>query len=338
MLRLSKDKYYIVIKSFYELKIAKANIYCRTIIYEKSNVIYIWNRNGNKWIENVYVAFDDFKEQDYLTSGHIAYLEFYEYVGKEELDKMKNYYAPLNIIDSYEQMHYANIEYAHTKIYKNIYVYDCNSSFTYGALCLPDIFYKLKEYLIMLYNKKKNAKTQLERSRFKNLQNYLIGYFARIKQLVAVRSNIIARSNSNIKHKMTKIYNAGGVVYLSNTDSIVTDDIGNKIMQEYAGLEVGQFKLENTSDRLYYNSPNDYQIGNKSKHSGVAYFANKHTDYFEDKFAEQAGSLIEDKEYILSSSDDDLQKVCRVELGQITVTVRNFVGDIIETIIYKIKE
>lgn len=335
---LDKSRYYIRIKSFRELQEAQRNTICKRIIYEVKNVIYIWNRQEKKWVENIYVVDGSHKDFDYKTSGFEAYCKFCKYVGMEELEKMKLVYNDINIFDSTEQMHYANIEQSHIKIYKPIYVYDCNSSFTYGALQLPEQFNKLKEYLLYLYEQKKKAKTKLDRSKFKNLQNYLIGYFARVKGLITVRSDIIKYSNQNIVNKMREIHQAGGTVYISNTDSIITDEIGNTVMQKYKGDDVGQFKLEAVSDKLFYKSSNCYQVGNKIKYSGIEYFANKHTDFFKDLFAEQYGSLIKDYDYDLEESEEDLINICSIDKDKIIVVIKNGIGETIQKIIYKIKE
>ena len=248
---------------------------------------------------------------------------------------MKHILSPIPIWESFEQMHFANYEYSQQKIYKKIYEYDANSSFTFGALQLPDGFDLLKEYMIGLYEKKKNAPNKIIRSRYKNMQNYLIGYFARIKDFVRVRSDIIKESNNNINKKMVEIIKNKGTVYLSNTDSIITDEIGAEIMEKYKGNEVGQFKLEQVSNRLYYKSPNAYQLGDKIIYSGVQYFAKKHMDLFSDINATQEGSLIRGFNFIIDETGE-YKKVCQVEYGEITVKQYNFLGELINTFIYKV--
>ena len=264
-------------------------------------------------------------------------MSFYNYCGKDEIDRIKKVFEPINIWESYEQMHYFNFDYSNQKIYKDIYEFDANSAFTYGALQLPDDFDILKEYMLLLYDKKKEATNSITRSKYKNLQNYLIGYFARIKEFVRVRSEIIHESNKNIIDKMLKIANKKGICYLSNTDSIVTDEIGAEVIQPYIGNEVGKFKLSKKVDKLYYRSSNIYQLGDKVVYSGVSYFARKHTDFFDDRFANQEGSLIEAFDFELDLDDNDLSRICRVRFGEIIVTVYNSIGELVDEIIYKIE-
>ena len=337
MLSLPKIRNYIVIRDRTELGKAKAVQLCRFIILEQSNMIYIWRREKGKWFSSKYVIFDEGIEKDETTTGLRAYQSFYYYCGKDEVDRMKAVFTPITIWESTEQMHYANFEYANEKIYKPIYEFDANSAFTYGSLQLPTDFDKLKEYMLLLYKQKELATNKITRSKYKNLQNYLIGYFARIKELVAVRSEIIRQSNLNISAKMAEIVSKKGTVYLSNTDSIITDEIGAEIMEKYKGTKVGQFKLEKTSDRLYYRSSNAYQIGDRLVYSGVPYFARKHTDFFSDKIAEQKGKLIEQFDFTIDQDDGDCVKLCRVRFGVITVTIYNSIGELLEVKKYQIE-
>lgn len=310
---------------------------CKHILYESGNIIYVYDKIFSKWKKRMFVAFGEASEKDLETTGFFAYKNFYNYCGEKEVEKMKHIFQPIDLWESCEQMHYANVFFAKEKIYKNIYEFDANSAFTYGTLQLPNGFEKLKEYMLILYENKKNAETKLLRSRFKNLQNYLIGYFARIKDFVRVRSEVIKNSNENITSKMNEITKAKGTVYLSNTDSIVTDEIGAEIMAKYEGGEVGQFKLSTKTDRLYYNSSNSYQLGNKIVYSGVQYFARKHTDFFNDISAYQRGSLLE--EYDIELGNDGVSKrICRIRFSEVQVDVFNAIGEKIDEIIYTLKE
>lgn len=327
---------YIVIKDIDELKDAKKVDLCRHIIYEKSNSIYIWNLDRGKWVKQKYTYFGKNVEEDLETTGLKAYQEFYYYCGKEEVERMKKILRPIPIWESYEQMHYSNIEFSQVKMYKNIYVFDANSSFTYGATRLPSGFDKLIEYLLKLYDKKTEATNKITRSKYKNLQNYLIGYFARIKDFISTRSEIIRNSNTNIRTKMAEIISNKGSVYISNTDSIITDDYGADVMSKYLGSNVGQFKLEQKADRLYYKSANCYQVGDKLKYSGVKYFAKKHTDFFNEEYAEQSGSLIEEFDFMLETSEQSYNRLCCVRYGEIQVTIYNTIGEVINKVIYKI--
>ena len=332
---LSRARTYIIIKNIKELEVAKQNHLCMHIIYESNNCIYIWNRINSKWSKTVYSVYGKVKELDFETTGLKAYQSFYYYCGAEEVEKMKLILSPIDVWDSYEQMHYANIDFIGQKIYKNIYEFDANSSFTFGVFQLQEGFEKLKEYYDYLYNQKENAKNQLIRSKYKNLQNYLIGYFARVKQFVALRSNIIFNSNMNIVSKMKEIKREGGEVYLSNTDSIVTDDIGNEVMQQYIGTKAGQFKLQIKTDRLFYNSSNSYQIGEKVVYSGVKYFARKYTDFFKELYAEQEGSLVVGYDFDFEYENEEYKNLCRVKNGEIKVKVYNKTGELVDIIIYK---
>ena len=336
MIKLTGSKNYIVVKSKKELELAKTCDICRYIIWEDNNVICIWTRAFGKWVKEKYVAFDTEKEKDEETTGLRAYQSFYAYCGEEEIEKMKHIFTPIPMWESYEQMHYANIDFMGEKIYQPIYEFDANSAFTYGTLQLPKGFELLKEYMMGLYEKKQSAINKITRSKYKNLQNYLIGYFARVKDFVRVRSEIIRESNLNIKLRMAEIVSHKGTVYLSNTDSIVTDEIGAEIMEKYKGDGVGQFKLSKLTDKLYYKSPNAYQLGEKIVYSGVGYFARKHTDFFDERYAEQKGSLIKPFDFAIEATNDIYYKLCRVAYGEITVSVTNKIGEKLDTIIYKI--
>lgn len=326
---------YILIKNIKELNEAKQNHLCMHIIYENNNSIYIWNRVKSKWVKSIYTMYGKLKEKDLETTGFKAYQSFYNYCGKEEVEKMKHILEPIDVWDSYEQMHFANMDFAGEKIYKDIYEFDANNSFSYGVTQLQDGFEKLKEYIDVLYNLRLEAKNDITKSKYKNLQNYLIGYFARIKEFVAVRSNIIFNSNDNIISKMREIKQNNGTVYLSNTDSIVTDKNGSEVMKQYVGTKVGQFKLKTHTDRLFYNSSNAYQIGDKVVYSGVKYFARKHTDFFNDKIAEQHGNLIEAYDFDFECSDEKYKNICYVKQGKVTVKVYNRIGELVDIIYYK---
>lgn len=336
MISLTSSKNYIVVKNKKELELAKTCDICRYIIWEDNNIIYIWSKQFGKWVKEKYVAFGNDKVMDDETTGLRAYQSFYAYCGKEEIEKMKHIFTPIPMWESYEQMHYANIDYIGEKIYQPIYEFDANSAFTYGALQLPDGFELLKEYMVGLFEHKKSAQNKITRSKYKNLQNYLVGYFARIKDFVRVRSEIIRASNLNIQMRMAEIVSKKGCVYLSNTDSIITNEIGAEVMEKYKGDGVGQFKLSTFTDRLYYKSPNAYQIGEKVIYSGVKYFARKHTDFFKERYAEQTGSLIQPFDFAIEATDETYYKLCRVKYGEITVTIVNRIGEKLDTIIYKL--
>lgn len=336
MISLKSSRNYIVVKSKKELELAKTCDVCGYIIWEDNNVIYIWTRINNKWIKEKYVAFGNSKDKDDTVTGLKAYQAFYAYCGEEEVEKMKHIYESIPMWESYEQMHFANVEYIAKKIYKPIYEFDANSAFTYGVLQLPKGFELLKEYMTKLYEHKANAKNSITSSKFKNLQNFLIGYFARIKEFVRVRSEIINESNKNIELRMIDIIKNKGSVFLSNTDSIITDSIGAKVMQKYLGNGVGQFKLATFTDKLFYKSPNAYQLGDKIVYSGVSYFARKHTDFFKELYAEQSGSLIKAFSFTLDLDNDDYIKLCKVEFGEIKVTVINSIGETVDILYYKI--
>lgn len=338
MKSLLKTRNYIVIKDIKELKQAFSCDLCRFVVMEDKNAIFIWTKVHGKWVKETFVAFGEYKEKDFEITGRKAYQSFYYYCGKDEVDRMKTVLRPIEIWESEEQLHYYNFEYARMKIYKDIYVFDANSAFTYGTLQLPDGFEILKEYMSTLYEKKESATNSITRSKYKNLQNYLVGYFARVNGFISVRSKIIEESNKNILLRMAEINHKKGTVYLSNTDSIVTDEIGADVMQRYIGKEVGMFKLEDKANRLYYKSSNAYQIGNNIKYSGVGYFARKHTDFFKEEFAVQKGSLIEPFDFILEPSEEENSRLCRVRFGQIEVITFNSIGEEIKRDYYSIGE
>lgn len=336
MLNLHTSRNYILVKNKKELEVAKQCDICKYIIYENNNIIYIYTCINNKWVKETYVAFGKDREEDLETNGYEAYQEFYKYCGKSEIERMKLVYPQIPVWESYEQLHYANLDFIQEKLYQPIYEFDANSAFTYGVLQLSSDFDILKEYMLALYEKKKNAKNKITRNRFKNLQNYLIGYFARVKEFVMLRSEIIRLSNLNILHCMADVKAGGGIVYISNTDSIITNSKGADIMQAYIGDEIGQFKIKTICDKLFYKSSNIYQLGNKMIYSGVNYFARQHTDFFKEEYATTVGSLIKGFDFIIEAEDASYTKVCRVKFGQIEVTVINNIGETINKLIYKI--
>lgn len=336
MIKLSNSRTYIIIDNLKELDSAKQCDLCMHIVYEHGNVIYMWDLKNLKWVKSRYTAFGEAKYKDDVTTGFEAYQLFYNYCGKEEIDRMKTILKPIECWESFEQMHFCNLEYCHTKIYENIFEFDVNSSFSYGATLLPDGFEPLKCYMRELYEKRRTTKNVQEKARLKNLMVYLVGYFSRIKGFVAVRSAIIDNSNQNIRKHIIKIRKNGGKVYLSNTDSIVTDEKGAEIMMPILGDGLGQFKLSKFTDRLYYRSPNSYQIGDKVVYSGVNYFARKHTDLFKNIDATAKGKLIEGYDFALNETDEMYSRICRVKKGHIEVTVYNALKEVIDVVIYKL--
>lgn len=327
---------YIIIKNIKELNNAKDNPLCCFIIYEEPNKITIWNRFIDKWNISRFSIDGDKVEEEDDTTGLKSYIEFYKYCGKEQVDIMKKVLRPIPIWESEEQMHYSNPKYEDTKIQETIYELDINSSFTYGVLMLPEEFYKFKEYMLLLYDKKKNAESKLTRQKYKNLQNFLIGYLSRIKDFVAVRSKIIENSNRNVIKYMTIASNAGGKVFLSNTDSIITDKVGYNALKKYISNEVGFLKINSVTNKLYYISSNRYQLGNKIVYSGMGYFARKHTDFFNDKIATQKGKFIEPYDFILTE-DEENKKVCKIRNGKVIVTVYNKIGEVLSKYIYSME-
>lgn len=338
MIQLYKCNNYIVIKDKKELQEAKKVDICRYIIMEEHNVIHIWTRTYSKWEYTKYIAFDEAKDKDIETTGFKAYQAFYNYCGKKEVERMKHILREIQIWESVEQLHYANYNYANHKIYDTIYELDANSAFAYGTNKLPDGFEPLKEYVQSIYDQKELAPNAILRSRYKNLINYLIGYFARIKDFISTRSEIIRNSNDNVKNKMLYIEQHGGKVFLSNTDSIITDTVGYNIMQQYIGTKVGQFKVEKIANRLYYKSSNIYQLDDKVVYSGKKYFAKKEIDFFKGIDANQEGQLIVPFNFNIEYSDEMYSKICRIEYGEIKVTIINKLGEVLGTKIYRLEE
>lgn len=337
-MKIHSIRNYVVIKSMKELQEAKQVPFCRFIICELSNTITVWNKLFGKWNKTEYTYFGEQKVQDYTVTGHSAYLKFYKYCGKEEVEKMKKILQPIPLWESYEQMHYYNPEFVQTKIHEPIYELDVNSAFTYGVLMLESGFDKLKEYMLYLYDKKKNAIDKITSSKYKNLMNFLIGYFARIKDFVALRSKIIHNSNKNVQANIIRIKQNNGKAYISSTDSIITDKLGFDAMSDYIGTNVGQFKVKQVADKLYYNSSNSYQIGDKVVFSGVKYFARKNTDFFKGLTAVQSGNFIHQDDIDLFEEDKELSKLCRVSLEGVTVSIFNQLGEKINEKYYTIKE
>lgn len=331
-MKLPNTRNYIVIKDRKELADAMNDIYSRYIILEEANTISLWYWVIGGWRYKRYVFFSEDNKGSDDTTGLQSYMEFYKSVGKESVEKMKTIIPDIPMWESNEQLHYANIRYTNRVIKEDIFVLDCNSSFTYGIMCLDDDFIDLKKYMLSLYEKKKNAKNKDTRTKYKNLQNYLIGYFARVKGFVGLRSKIIENSNNNIISKMREINNAGGKVYLSNTDSIVTDTTGFMVMQKYISNDVGGFKIETRAKELYYSSSNCYQIDKKLVYSGVRYYARRHTDLIKGQTASQSGSLV--KAYDLLIDGDSA--VGKVRPDKIVVNVFNKLGEQIDTVIYTI--
>lgn len=331
MQNLSKCRNYIIIKSPKEFDEATKSMLARYIVYERQDYIYIWVKIHGKWIRHTFCTAHDAECTDIKTTGLEAYLRFYNYCGREEVERMKHILPLIQKWDSTEQLHYYNIEFAQDKILRPIFVYDVNSAFTFGTLQLPDGFTPLKSYMTDLYELKKTAKTKLIRSKYKNLQNYLIGYFARIKDFVSTRSEVIKNSNDNVYSKMIEINQNNGIVYLSNTDSIVTDEVGKKVMDKYVSDEVGSFKLEKVATKLCYRSSNAYQIDDKVVYSGVGYYAQLSVNMFEDIFATQNGSLLEGFDFSIEDVPKNEIKLCKVRKSFITVIVRNILGEIIAT-------
>lgn len=328
---------YAIVNNGGELKKAMSDILCGHIIWERGGTIYLYIRHLNKWVREKYVLFGKDTDKDEEVTGRMAYQQFYAYCGKEEVEKMKLILPKIEAWDSVEQLHYFNVFHSGEKIRKRIYEFDANSSFTYGIFGLPDGFDKLKEYAQGLYNKKEVAENPLIRSKYKNLQNFLVGYFARVSGFVSTRSNIIEISNNNIGERMREVNEHKGVVYLSNTDSIITDDYGADIMSKYVGTKAGQFKLKGTYDKLYYKSSNCYQLGSDVVWSGVKQFARMNTDFFADRIAEQKGSLIEGYDFIIPDEVERKVKLCRIRFGVIEVFVYNSMGELLTRKEYKIE-
>lgn len=327
---------YVKARSFKEVAEAMNIDLCRYIVYETNEYIYAWYRYNGKWYKEKYCAYHEVRESDEETKGFDAYMRFYSYCGKAEIERMKTILRPMEIWESEEQLHYSNPEYAKKKIKEKVYVVDCNSSFTYGALQLPSGFDILKQYMTELYEFKRTAERPKIRSKYKNLMNFLIGYFARIDSFVSLRSEIIKNSNDNIINHIRKIRRLGGKVYISNTDSIFTDEVGMDYMSKFIGDGVGEFKLERQADRFIYLSSNAYQLDNKLTYSGIPYLERKHTDLLNDRFAKQEGELIVPRDYLPLISEKENAKICKLKYGEIKVTVTDALGEILEIIKYNI--
>lgn len=328
---------YAIVRNAGELRDAMSDILCGHIIWERGGTIYLYVRHLNKWLREKYVLFGEDKETDEEVTGRMAYQKFYSYCGKDEVERMKLILPRIDAWDSVEQLHYSNVFHAGEKIEKRIYEFDANSSFTYGIYGLPKGFEKLKEYTATLYSKKESAEDAVTRSKYKNLQNFLVGYFARVSGFVSTRSNIIDISNNNIGERMREVVENKGIVYISNTDSIITDDYGADIMGKYLGTAAGDFKLKGTFDRLYYRSSNCYQIGDRVVWSGAKYFARKNTDFFKDRIAEQKGSLIEGYDFVIPEEGSKRVKKCRVKFGSIEVSIYNSIGELVGKKEYRIE-
>lgn len=336
MLKLSSTNNYIIIKNKLELNEAKQCDMCGYIIFEDNNRIYIWKRVYLKWELTKYTFFSNYKEKDLETTGLKAYQSFYDYCGKTEVEKMKHILKPIPMWESCEQIHYANIDYINEKLYEPIYVFDVNSSFTFGTTLLPEGFEPLKDYMINLYNLRKGSKNDITKTKYKNMMNYLIGYFARISEFVSLRSKIIELSNSNIYKHMSKIRKQGGICFLSNTDSIITNEKGAEVMLPIVSNELGKFKLELKTDKLCYKGSNAYQVGDKVVYSGVGYFERKHTDFFTEQKAYSTGTLIKSFNFKINENDKMYTKLCKVTYGEIVVDIYNKIGELINKAIYKI--
>ena len=335
-MKLPNTRNYIIIEKDDELYSAMQNMYCRFIIQERANTIFLWHKVQSKWKFYKFSFFGESAKSEDGTRGIEAYQRFYKYCGKEKIEEMKKVLPNIEIWESEEQLHYYNPKYANKLLKGNFYEIDINSSFTNGVLKLSDDFILLKKYMLELYDKKMNAKNKKEKIRNKNLQNFLIGYFARIKDFVSLRSQIIKNSNDYVIEKIALIERSGGVAYLSNTDSIITNDVGYNLLKDFIGDEVGMFKLEIKSNKLYYQSSNCYQIGNKLVYSGVRYFARKHTNLYTGQTAKQNGELIKGYDFDLEALEEEGNNICKIKESKIIVTVYNKIGEEIDRIIYKI--
>ena len=335
---LFTSKYVAVATTPKEVAKAKQEYACQYIVYEKGATLTVYENVYVDWIERKYSLSGKQDATNADVTGTMAYQKFYSYAGKEEVERMKHILEPIENWDSCEQMHYSNVHYQGEKIYKPLYNFDANSAFTYGVFGLPSGFNTLKDYMSMLYEAKKIAKNKLERDTFKKLQNFLIGYFARVKGFVSTRSEVIRISNDNITSKMKEITRAGGTVYLSNTDSIVTDDKGAEIMSKYIGDDAGRFKLEGAYDKLYYRSSNSYQIGNKVVWSGVKEFARINTDFFSDRIATQEGNLVKVVSFMLPTEHYGEVRLCTIEPSAVIVKVFNSIGELMEVLKYRINK
>jgi len=340
MLKFSNSRNYIIVKDKKELEEAKKCELCMYIIMEKGNVIHLWEYINFKWVKKRYTVFGRDKTTDDITTGTEAYQRFYKYCGKSEIERMKGILKPIQKWESFEQMNYCNLDYLGEHIHKDIFEFDVNSSFGYGATQLPKGFELLSNYMQELYDERLSAPNEFEKARIKNLMVYLVGCFANIKEFVALRSEIIKNSNDNVLEHMIKIRQNGGTVYLSNTDSIVTDEKGAEVMLPIISDKMGDFKLSTFTDKLYYRSPKVYQLGDKVKYSGLTYFARKHTNFFKGYEAREKGNLIEGYDFVISENFEEsiYSKLCRVRKGKIIVTVVNQLGEFIEEIEYKLED
>ena len=335
-MKLPKTRNYIVIKNNSELAPAMKNPICRFIIQERSNSIFLWRKLGREWKFYKFSFFGESVASEDGTSGFLSYQSFYNYCGREEIEKMKKVFPNIEKWESEEQLHYYNPKYSGELLKGKFFELDVNSSFSYGVMQLPSDFIKLKEYMMILYDKKKTAKTKQTRTKYKNMQNFLIGYFFRIKDFVSLRSKIIENSNNAVLDKISEIVENGGHVYLSNTDSIITDEIGYFVMKRYIGEKVGELKLELVSNKLYYESSNCYQIGDKLVYSGVKYFARQHTDLFKKQTATQSGELVRAYDLEIDPLIEDFNNIGKIKESKIIVNVYNSLGEKINEVIYKI--
>lgn len=340
MIKFSNSRTYIVIKNIRELENAKKCDLCMHIILESGNIIHMWDFIKFKWVKSKYTAFEEEKYKDDSVTGFSAYLRFYKYCGKSEIEKMKKILPIIEPWESFEQMHFYNLDFIGVSLNQEIFEFDVNSSFAYGATKLPKGFELLSNYMTELYEKRKNTTNIKEKTRIKKLIVYLVGYFNRIKEFVAVRSAIINESNSNVRKHIAKIRSNKGIVFLSNTDSIVTDKKGAEIMLPLVSDKLGCFKLSKYSDRLFYRSSNAYQIGDKVVYSGLSYFSRKHTNLFKGYDAVTTGNLIETYDFELNEITENCmyQRLCRVRNGILTVTVYNVLGEVIDIINYKLED
>ena len=192
-----------------------------------------------------------------------------------------------------------------------------------------NIIFKKKVYRGLLdfveyeYARKKTS-TKEERDKHKLILNSLIGImkyhnvFLRIAVLEYARMYI-----ESLKDENTIMQTVDSIVSLTPRPDL---DIGDNL---------GQFKLEQVANRLYYRSPNAYQLGDKIVYSGVQYFAKKHVDLFNEISATQEGSLIRGFNFVIDENKE-YTKVCEVEYGEITVKQYNFLGELINTFKYKV--
>lgn len=336
MLSLNPSSNYVVARNMKEVRIAKQKGLCRFIILETPTAITIWNYVAGNWDIEQFILTNDFCPQPLELTGLDAYRAFYSYCGRDEIERMKSIYTPIPSWEAEPPFHYCNLNYVDMKLYQPIYELDANSAFTYGTTRLPDDFNLLKQYMTMLYGRKRDTTSKTQRSLYKALMNYLIGYMARVKGFSGVRSHIIAESNLNIKRHMVDIQAAGGTVFLSNTDSIVTDEKGMSAMQDSIGAEVGQFKVQSTSDKLYYKSSNAYQLGDNVTYSGVGYYARKHTDFFKGEYAVQTGKFIIPKDIDWEDEEGSLCHLSSVEWDRICVTVFYLNGEYKKRFYYRL--